>query len=91
MPRVLNVHDFQRGIDDLPPNTVTVMRPSRWGNPFRIGKDCTRDEAVDQFELHLLASPELLADLDELKGKDLVCCCAPKRCHGDVLLKYANR
>lgn len=26
----------------------------------------------------------------ELKGKDLVCWCAPKLCHGDVLLEIAN-
>jgi hypothetical protein len=27
---------------------------------------------------------------EELRGKDLVCWCAPQRCHADVLLKYAN-
>jgi hypothetical protein len=26
----------------------------------------------------------------ELRGLDLVCWCAPKACHGDVLLKLAN-
>lgn len=26
----------------------------------------------------------------ELVGKDLICFCAPKGCHGDVLLKVAN-
>jgi hypothetical protein len=26
----------------------------------------------------------------ELSGKDLVCFCAPKGCHGDVLLEVAN-
>lgn len=26
----------------------------------------------------------------ELKGKDLVCWCAPKPCHADVLLELAN-
>jgi hypothetical protein len=28
--------------------------------------------------------------LHELRGKDLVCWCAPKPCHGDVLLRLAN-
>ena len=27
----------------------------------------------------------------ELRGKDLVCWCAPQRCHADVLMKYANQ
>jgi hypothetical protein len=26
----------------------------------------------------------------ELKGKDLVCYCAPLACHGDVLSRIAN-
>ena len=28
-----------------------------------------------------------IADLLELDGKDLVCWCAPKRCHGHTILK----
>jgi len=32
----------------------------------------------------------LLRSLDTLKGKDLVCYCAPARCHGDLLLRLAN-
>jgi hypothetical protein len=26
-------------------------------------------------------------DLGALRGKDLVCFCAPKRCHGDSILR----
>ena len=33
---------------------------------------------------------EALAALPELRGKDLVCWCAPEACHGDVLLELAN-
>lgn len=29
-------------------------------------------------------------DLNELRGKDLVCWCAPRQCHADVLLEIAN-
>jgi hypothetical protein len=28
--------------------------------------------------------------LSELRGRDLVCWCAPLLCHGDVLLALAN-
>jgi Domain of unknown function (DUF4326) len=28
--------------------------------------------------------------LDELRGKDLLCFCAPAACHGDLLLRLAN-
>jgi hypothetical protein len=34
--------------------------------------------------------PDLMAALPELRGKDLVCGCAPLACHGDVLLRLAN-
>jgi hypothetical protein len=31
-----------------------------------------------------------LRALDELRGRDLVCFCAPLPCHGDLLLRLAN-
>jgi Domain of unknown function (DUF4326) len=35
---------------------------------------------------------EVLPDLDvtALRGKDVVCWCAPQGCHADLLLKKAN-
>ncbi|MEO1188992.1 MAG: DUF4326 domain-containing protein [Pseudomonadota bacterium] len=33
----------------MPPNTVVVSRPSRWGNPFVIGRHGNRDECVTRF------------------------------------------
>ena len=32
----------------------------------------------------------LLRALDELRGRDLVCFCAPLACHGDLLARLAN-
>ncbi|WP_244430705.1 DUF4326 domain-containing protein [Rhizobium sp. CF142] len=32
-----------------------------------------------------------MAALPELAGKDLVCCCAPLPCHGEVLLEMVRR
>ena len=29
-------------------------------------------------------------DITELRGKDLVCWCAPLPCHADILLELAN-
>ena len=70
--------------------TVYIGRPSKWGNPFPLYGEQFRDEVIAQYEQYLLNSPELLAQLGELKGKDLVCWCAPKACHGDILLRLAN-
>lgn len=67
---------------------VYIGRGSKWGNPFAIGIDGTREEVIDKYENHLLNSPELMNSLYELKNKVLGCYCKPLPCHGDVLIKY---
>jgi hypothetical protein len=72
-------------------NGVYIGRPSKWGNPFVIGTDGTRGDVVRKFEEYLIGNPKLLeAAKLELRGKDLVCFCAPLACHGDVLSRIAN-
>jgi hypothetical protein len=63
---------------------------SKWANPFTIGDDGTRDEVLAKFRAYLLARPDLLAALPELKGKTLFCWCKPDACHGDVLAELAE-
>ena len=70
---------------------VYIGRGSKWGNPFVIGKDGTREEVINKYEKYLLNSPELLNSLHELKGKTLGCFCKPKACHGDILVKYIRK
>ncbi len=70
---------------------VYVGRPSKWGNPFAIGRDGTRDEVIAKYRAWLMQQPALLAQLPELRGKNLVCWCAPQRCHADVLVEFAAR
>ena len=84
--RVANKHR-DRDIED----SVYIGRPSKWGNPFVIGKDGTRDQVVAKYEAWLLEKPELVeAAKRELRGRTLLCFCAPAPCHGDVLLRVAN-
>ena len=97
MPRVLN-----KRTHGVPAGAVYVGRPSPYGNPYSHQSGTlarftvnSRDEAVDAFESALLRKfehdPDAKQRLQEaLRGKDLVCWCAPQRCHADVLLKYAN-
>ena len=66
---------------------VYIGRPSKWENPFRIGKDGTRKEVIEKYEKYILSNKELMKDLFELEGKILACWCKPKPCHGDVLVK----
>jgi hypothetical protein len=73
------------------PHDIYVGRPSKWGNPYRVGRDGTRAEVVAKYEAFLRANPELLeAARRELRGKVLGCWCVPLPCHGDVLARIAD-
>jgi hypothetical protein len=83
---------------------VNVARPTRWGNPARIGElGCTTAEsAVNAYRRWLTKGPASLLSFREppritdvaqlLRGKNLACWCTPGApCHADVLLQLANR
>ena len=84
--KVLN----KRNIKIIEGNMVYIGRPSKWGNPFAMRNELDRERVIAQYEQYLLSKPELLAQVIELKGKDLVCWCSPQACHGDVLKKYID-
>ena len=78
----------------MPPNTVYVGRPSKWGNHIRLplrGKD-----AVIEFEKELrwqkfLHPKKFEKWIAPLRGKNLACWCSlDSACHADVLLELAN-
>ena len=73
-------------------------RPTKYGNPFRVGK-YGRNVALELFD-EMLANPERRKEYmypsdeeikAELKGKDLLCWCAVyEKCHVDQLLRISN-
>jgi hypothetical protein len=73
------------------PYDVYIGRPSKWGNPFVIGVDGTREQVIQLYEDYIRASAHLWAAIPELRGKVLGCWCHPKPCHGDVLARLANQ
>ena len=52
--------------------------------------DCERATVIAKHARWLRDQHHLLRALDELRGKDLLCFCAPAACHGDLLLRLAN-
>ena len=82
----------------MPPNTVNVARPGRFGNPHHIGPcpvcgvDHTREEAIAELRAEIECDPMLTARIrEELAGKNLACWCKlGEPCHADVLLELAN-
>jgi len=69
---------------------VLIARPSKWGTPFQIGRDGSREQVIKLYEIHLRRRPDLLAALPELAGKRLGCHCKPEACHGDVLVRLLH-
>ena len=67
------------------PYDIYIGRPSKWGNPFVIGKERTREQAVKQYLWYILHDEKLLYDISELKNKTIACWCSPELCHGHVL------
>ncbi|MEH6952860.1 DUF4326 domain-containing protein (plasmid) [Nitrobacter sp. NHB1] len=65
--------------------------PEQIGNPFVIGRDGSRADVIAKYRAWIVAKPALMNALDELRGRDLICWCAPLACHGDVLVDPANR
>lgn len=80
----------------MPPDTVYVGRPSKWGNPFTVERALASGQCkcpmcrVVRFEYALSESGKKLIR-DKLAGKDLACWCPLDRpCHADILLAIAN-
>ena len=87
MPKVYNIK-----YNDYPEDAIYVGRPSKWGNPYKIGKDGNREDVLAFYEQWFVCDPDSpKEDIEELRGKDLICHCAPERCHADYLLEIANK
>lgn len=90
----------------LPPNTVVVSRPSKWGNPFKVGERFKETMTIVKDRRHAWQLYRSLAPQNtqlveraqrELRGKNLACWCplptepyADDECHAAVLLELAN-
>lgn len=77
----------------MPPNTLKVSRPGKWGNPFRIGhmpdvcppsehyRACSQADAVRLYREWLFSTDAGLEIMSrckiELRGKNLACWCKP--------------
>ncbi len=68
---------------------------SNFANPYKIGKDGTREEVIVKYREYILKKLEkddlLRKELVSLKGKNLGCWCYPEICHGNVLLELIDK
>lgn len=96
-----NVYIGRRGVVFVEaPDALKVRWPphdSEWANPHKVADASAeaRSSAVAAYETDLrrrlaagtAAADDLRASLRALKGKLLGCWCAPRPCHGDVLVR----
>ena len=104
-PKPVRLH-HQRAVKVVSPNGLPVKcvdRTSRWGNPFKIGVDGTREEIIQKYRAWFLTGTEpkkvgryvvdprsLRERIRELRGFNLACCPPELPCHADFLLAQAN-
>jgi len=81
---------------------VYCGRGSPLGNPYRMKGPSDRDRACDAYERYFYRSVEVVGDkgmvnqlnkIAELAAKgdvNLVCFCAPKRCHCETIKRYVD-
>ena len=88
MPKVWNKRD-----PNCPKDAVYVGRPTKWGNPYSHQNNTlaefkvdSKAEAIEAFRDMVRADPEFQNEI----VLALVCFCAPRPCHADILLEIAN-
>lgn len=70
---------------------VRVDRGTRYGNPFLLDDDGSREVVCESYaKAYLPLKPSITNRLSELRGKILVCHCYPLRCHADTLAELAD-
>lgn len=78
-----------------PDNTVVVSRPSRWGNPWKVGRDGSAVQCIERYRRfvngNIWSFPNKEVIQFNLRGKNLACWCKiGDPCHADILLEIAN-
>lgn len=79
-----------------------IGRPSILGNPFKMNRETERDDVVEQYRVWLMKElkkngnvrdkiREIARQVTAGETVNLVCWCAPKRCHGDVVKEVVEQ
>ncbi len=77
------------------PEHAYIGRKSPFGNPYIIGMHGNRQQVIAKyrayFERRMREHPGFRQQVEGLRGKTLICFCAPLPCHGDVIAAWLDR
>lgn len=83
---ILNAHVTGKDVV----GAVYVGRPSDFGNPIKLSDDEPRGATLERYAAWLATQAELVGRMrDELAGRDLICWCAPRACHAEIIRHVA--
>lgn len=91
MPIVVNRHHFESQ-DEIPGPWIYIGRGTPLGNPYLL-KDHGEQDCLRLYKKHLWRKirdfdRDVIAELRRITPEHrLVCSCAPRPCHGDVVVK----
>lgn len=97
MPTVVNMHHFSRR---PPPGAVRIDRKTPLGNPFVLPPNATEAQRAHCLELYEdwlwerlgMGDVAVCRAYDRIEaGSQLACWCAPRPCHGDVIVRVWER
>lgn len=93
--RILNLRNNPTLLND--PNNVYIGRAGRgqngfFGNPFNLQKGETRAKTLERYLAYfvdrLKRDDQFRCEVLKLRGKNLVCFCAPLPCHGNIMRSF---
>lgn len=64
---------------------------SKFGNPFKIGTDGTREDVINKYKKWIINQKDILKLFPSLRGKKLGCFCSPLACHGNVIVELLSK
>ncbi len=91
-PELINIRHFNTHAGHkLPSNTLKIDRSTKWGNPFVITPEQSREDVIEKHKEWFLNGDGsyLQKDIMELLDYDFVACwCTPFRCHWENYWDY---
>jgi len=76
-------------------DVVRIDRRTLFGNPFKMHSESDRDLVIARYRVwfyaRIVRDREFRRAVLSLRGKKLGCWCAPKSCHGDVIVEWLNQ